>query len=332
MMRWLAIGVIALAAIWCGWWIVGSAAISRGLDGAAEQARGRGWHVEWDGMSVAGFPNRFDTTLTAPVVAPPGSEWTWRTPFLQVFALSYRPNHLIAVVADTQTLNGPAGAVEIASEDMRASVVASPDMSMALRRATATVETLSVTFAAGALEVDAGRAALREAAGTSYDVAFGGRGIVLPARWLDGIELDDTMPRKIAELSMDAQLRLDRVLDRTLDAPPVLEAVELRALRLDWGAVGATVSGAVEAGSDGLANGSLVLELDDLDATIAALRGALDAAQLEFGRRFLAGFAIDGRPGAIRIELPVTEGVVVLGPVPLLALPPLHVAEDQGAG
>ncbi|UWQ22483.1 DUF2125 domain-containing protein [Jannaschia sp. W003] len=325
MMRWLVIVVAVLAALWSGWWFAGAAGVRRGVEAAAAEAEARGWTVAWDDLSVVGFPNRFDTTLDAPRLEGPGGAWGWSAPFVQVFALSYRPNHLIAVAPNTQTLGTPFGPVEIASEDMRASLVVSPDPALPLERLQLTAEAVAAEGGLGAVAVDALRLALREAgAPHSYDVAFGAEGLVLPEALMRRSNVPG-LPAEVGALELDGTVALDRAIDRTLDAAPAVEALDLRAARVRWGGIDVTLSGRLEAGPEGLAEGALAAEIADVPALARALEGALDPARLALARRFLVGFAPEGRPDAARVDLQVRGGVVALGPFELLMLPPLSV-------
>src|SRR5690606_31763771 len=103
-----ALTVLAVVAtfIWCGYWFVGA----RALDRAIGQGLAHVPALSTEGHTIRGFPNRFDITFDAPHLRAEGVDW--QAPFVQVFALSYRLNHLIAVFAHDQLLQ--AGGLSVA--------------------------------------------------------------------------------------------------------------------------------------------------------------------------------------------------------------------------
>jgi hypothetical protein len=83
----------------------------------------QGWVADYDTIETRGFPSRFDTTINTLELADPRTGWAWSAPFFQVFALSYKPNHIIAVWPNEQTIATPLARANITAEDMRASAV-----------------------------------------------------------------------------------------------------------------------------------------------------------------------------------------------------------------
>ena len=86
-------GVVVLAAaLWCGWWFVGRAGHVAAIETWAEDRRRAGWDVSYEELGVAGFPNRFDTTLSEVTMADPASGVAWSAPFVQFLSLAYKPH------------------------------------------------------------------------------------------------------------------------------------------------------------------------------------------------------------------------------------------------
>ena len=97
------LGVTALlGALWAGYWVVGSSAAQSGMADWFDERRAEGWVAEYDDLAVRGFPNRFDAGFTEISLADPGTGLAWQAPFFQLLALSYKPNHVIAVWPDEQ--------------------------------------------------------------------------------------------------------------------------------------------------------------------------------------------------------------------------------------
>src|SRR6056297_3671249 len=118
----LIIFVLVAAALWMGYWVIGATALERGLSGWIEQRRDEGWVADVAELDVAGFPNRFDTTLTDVAFADPGTGVAWQAPFLQLLALSYRPNQVIAVLPPEHRLSTPLQNIDITSDLTRGSI------------------------------------------------------------------------------------------------------------------------------------------------------------------------------------------------------------------
>ncbi|HSF64747.1 MAG TPA: DUF2125 domain-containing protein, partial [Paracoccaceae bacterium] len=102
-MRWLLWIVVAAATLWSGYWFAGSRALERGAVQAIAMQAAQGFVSQAD-VSVQGFPNRFDLTLTEPRFGDPARGLVWEAPFAQLFALSYKPWHLIAAFPPEQRL------------------------------------------------------------------------------------------------------------------------------------------------------------------------------------------------------------------------------------
>ena len=112
------------AALWAGYWYLGSGGAETAIRQWFDQRRTAGWTAEFSDMQVIGFPSRFDTTFTDISLADPVTGYAWDAPFFQVLSLSYRPNHVIAVWPEEQQIKTPAGSYQIQSQKARASLIA----------------------------------------------------------------------------------------------------------------------------------------------------------------------------------------------------------------
>ena len=102
-MRALAWIVAVLTALWGGYWFVGSSALESATLRGVDDLRAQGNTLDYSDLSLQGFPNRFDMTVTDPVFVSAQNGFGWKAPFVQSFALSYRPNEVIVVFPDSQT-------------------------------------------------------------------------------------------------------------------------------------------------------------------------------------------------------------------------------------
>jgi len=96
-------GAMILAALYAGYWVVGSRTVEGQAVSGLDALQSDGWTVAYSDVNTRGFPSRFDTTVTdLDLTAPDGTRY--QAPFVQALALSYRPNEVIAAFPDEQTL------------------------------------------------------------------------------------------------------------------------------------------------------------------------------------------------------------------------------------
>ena len=101
-MRALVWVVIAVAVTWGGYWFVGARALETGAQAWFQAQTEAGLVAERSDLSVSGFPNRFDLTVTDLRLADPDAGFGWTAPFVQILSLSYKPWHIIAAFANQQ--------------------------------------------------------------------------------------------------------------------------------------------------------------------------------------------------------------------------------------
>jgi hypothetical protein len=278
--------------------------------------------VETGGIRVTGFPNRFDTMVDGPALSFPASGTTLSAPFLQVFALSYRPNQIVVAFPETARLTGPLGDADIAADNARASATFDPGLDLALDHANVVIEGLSIESAGRTLS--AGR--LLAASRIPADAESGrvqNIGVTL-----DEIRLPDTLAEQLGGATLIDGARLDATV--TLAEPitranwsgePVeVQSIRIDTLEIDWGDVGVDASGTLDVGADGYLLGELTAAVENWPRAleIAAGAGLLPPDQVSTVQRGLSLLA--GLSGsASRIELPLTfrEGQAWLGPVPV---------------
>ena len=194
--------VFALAALWAGYWVIGSRALETRLTAWLDARRAEGWVAEAGAVTVRGFPNRFDTTIETLTLADPETGVAWSMPFFQILALSYRPNHVIAVWPDTQVLATPAERLDIASERMRGSVVFRPDTALALDRTTIVMENVGLTSADGWMAwLAEARLATRPAGREwAHDIAFEARDFAPGVAVLSFLDPAGRLPRELSPI------------------------------------------------------------------------------------------------------------------------------------
>lgn len=323
-MRWLTIGVAVLAALWSAWWFAGSTAFERGAVAAIEAARARGWQIGYDDLSVAGFPNRFDTTIDAPRVTSPDGSFGWSAPFVQVFALSWRPNHLIAVAPNEMTFDLAPGTLAVTSTDLRASAALSLSTQPELLRATVAGTGLATAGLGLDATLETGQLAMRQAGGEGeYDVALALAALRPGEALRAAIDPFATLPPVVGALDVDIHATLDGPLGA--GAAPRLLALDLRGARLAWGDLRAEATGRVTFDPAGVPEGVVSLDVAGWQAALrlAASAGALPPERLPLVTAGLAGMAAED--GRVTLDLTLEGGEMRLGPIPLGPAPRLPV-------
>ena len=303
----------AAAALYSLLWFAGEQVVETRATQALADLAARGWEVDYASLNTTGFPSRLDTRVTDLRLLSPDGRLGWAGPALQVYALLYRPTHVIADLPPEQTVTVEGQSFDVASQGMRASARAGLSARLPFREAV--VESGPLTVAGPGVEVSIGRLLLaaREGgpAADAYDL------------YLDAGDLSVRGAPPLDLLRLDAEVTLDRPLDRTLHGAPGITGLSLRDLRLAQGDLALSASGALAPDVEGVIEGEVVIVAENW-------RGMLDLAEaagvLDGGRRALFERALDGlAEGGNRIEVPVTfaNGTVSALGLPLLDAPRL---------
>lgn len=315
---------LAAAVLYGGYWAVGAAGMRSAVGTALEELRAEGV-ADYAALRLVGFPSRFDLTVTEPALSAPDGSVAWRAPFLQVFALSYRPNHVIAVWPQSQSLRVGTQAMDVASKDMRASVVFGVGASLPLERASLVAQAVTLSSEAGwGLAVPEARFATRRdgSAANGYQIGVEVLGAVLSPDLTAMIDPEGRLPEKVDWVRIDAVAALDRPLDRFAGTAggPRLAGLSVREVSLGWGDVRLDASGDLAVRGDGVPEGRIMLSARNWREVvrIAAAAGLLEegmAATLERGFEQVALAAGDAE--VLQLPLIFANGRVSLGPLPL---------------
>ncbi|WP_172300111.1 DUF2125 domain-containing protein [Pseudoruegeria sp. HB172150] len=125
-MRFLIAAILLASSLWAGYWWFGSGKEEDGI---------RAWfdrhdYARYGAVSIAGFPNRFDSHITEPEITGPNGGFAWSAPFLDLLRMSYQPGHYILVFADMQKLTLGGQTIGIETTDADASAVFKRDGSL----------------------------------------------------------------------------------------------------------------------------------------------------------------------------------------------------------
>lgn len=321
------IGVIViLFFLWAGYWFVGST----GLKGALERTFEEDPRLETAGIRVAGFPNRFDTTLTQPRWQDAG--FAWSAPFFQSFSLSYRPTHLVFVWPQTQRITTPNTVIDIAQDDLRASMILDGISRLALDRISIVGEGITLSIGDAAVsQIETFRAATRRAndRGSLHDFAVEIQGFRSAVAESTALFANASGPPEPGNGRLSTTLRFTAPVERaTVEQNRLLiESIEVSELDLTWGDLGLVGKGTIEVDSRGRLQGRLDLTLRNWRTWLqSAERTGLLRPEMvptwEAAAEALA--SLDADPATLMAPLSFQNGFMSLGPLPLGPAPRLQ--------
>lgn len=330
--RLLALILIATFA-YSAYWYVGSSAKETAIKSWLDDRRAAGWVAEYADLSVRGYPNRFDTRVIDLKLADPRSEWAWSAPVFQVLALSYQPNHVIAVWPPEQKISTPDQTITVTSGDMRASVKFEPDTALALSALTMDLTDIQMTSTADwTSRIAKAQLATRQSAAADFghDVYFRAEKLK-PARVLRLlIDPEGRLPDVFDTVTLDTTLTFDAAWDRHAieGRKPEFRRIELRTVNAVWGQMEFQATGALDVDEAGYPSGEIAVRAknwrDMLNIAVSA--GAIPAelaGTLESGLDLLAG--LTGNPDTIDAPLKFKNRVMLLGPIPIGPAPKIRV-------
>lgn len=331
-MRKLLFLLVALVALWSGYWFVGSYAVRNGVNTWFANAAGQWLTAENSGVTVAGYPNRFDLTVDGLKLADPASGAAWQAPFVQVFAMTWKPWHIIAAFPPEQVVTLPGQAVTIGSTGLKASLRAKPSLDLPLAEVRLAGTTLALASDRGwTLGLGEFTIALRadEALGPAgYDFGFDLAPLTPDPGFLSAVKAvtipdlpPSDLPDTVETLGGSIYLTLSAPLDRNVaTAKPYLTRIEINQLNLAWGKLALSAKGTVEADDQGFASGEITVDVTNWDRLPAILVAAgvvkpEVAPTIARGMQALASQSPD--LAILTLKLTLAEGQMSFGPFPL---------------
>lgn len=333
-MRKLLILIVAAALFWSIYWVVGSIGAQKGFEAWFENRRAEGWVAEYSEFSLWGFPNRFDATFTDIALADPGTGLAWEAPFFQILALSYSPNHVIAVWPNNQLIATPQDKFDLTSSKMRASLVVKPDTALALDRMTLTAETIKIEAQSGRSPTSVANlrlAAEQLAEGDEprYRLGLAADGLVPGTDWQRRFDPDNTLPDTLQPVSVDMTVLFDKAWDMSAieDARPQPREIELTLAEARWGQLALAAAGSLEVDEAGQPTGTITVKARNWRDILDLVRnsGSLPETMIqpiEDGLGLMA--QLSGNPKTLDIPLKFSGGRIWLGPVPIAPAPELR--------
>ncbi|MGR3514148.1 MAG: DUF2125 domain-containing protein [Paracoccaceae bacterium] len=320
----LLVGALA----WMIWWVAGHTAYERGLTTWIEQRRGEGWAADVGTLTTAGFPNRFDTTLTELRLADPQTGIAWTAPEVQILSLAYKPHQVITVVPKAHRFSTPLGTFDIDHEDARASLFLKPETALGLDQAILILSDLRVEADDGqSVRLQSGRFAAESVPATENTYRLGADvEALIPTRDVRRL-LDpaSVLPATIDNLRFDATATFDRPWDRFAieDARPQPTRIDLTNLSAKWGTATFRAVGEVDVTPDGYPEGEITIRAEDwrklLDMAVAS--GVVPEAAIDPVTRGLE--LLSGSKDTLDTKIGFRGGFIRLGIIPVAPAPRL---------
>lgn len=319
--------VLAATGLWTGYWWVGASSIESAVQSwFAENAS----LASTSGVEVHGIPNRFDLTVNDVVWSDTAQGITVKSPFAQVYAMTWKPWHVIAALPSGQEITLPDQKITVGSDSLRASLELHPSTALGLRETVVEAKALSLTSDLGwTVSVEDARFATLEdpTPANTHRLGVAIANITPAASVMQALASTD-LPPKLAEIYLDAHATLSAPLDRfASETHPQLLALHLTEARMIWGALKFTASGALTARSDGIAEGEIALRAEGwrrLPPVLVAL-GLVKPDIAPTVERMLEVIAAQSPDlDVINITLSCQDGRMSLGPLPLGPAPRLH--------
>ena len=324
-MRALLTIILALGTIWGGYWVVGSIALKSAAEAWFAQQTQQGFEARYGDLAVDGFPNRFDLTVTDLHLADPGAGFSWDAPFAQVFSMTWKPWHLIAALPNSQTVTTPDGVIKLGSAAMKGSLVMVPGTALALDAVVVEGVDLAATSTRGwGIKMARAQLATRQDASLAngHQMTLTLTGLTPDPAVTAGVP---DLPAVIDTALIDLVAGFSAPIDRfAANSKPQVTAVTLKQALVRWGDVQLSLTGAVVADADGLAEGRIDIKLASWRKVlpVAVTMGLFTAEVAPTVENMMALMAQQSGDGTV-LDLPLVmkDGRMSLGPLPIGAAP-----------
>ena len=334
-MRFIAGLIIAGLIGWCGWWFIGSSAQKSAWTSWFEERNQAGWVAENSGISVKGFPNRFDTTISDFELADTQSGWAWSAPFFQILMLSYQPNHVIAVWPNSHKISTPEGTVAITSEKMRGSVKFVPNTDLTFDGTQIEMQKVGLKGPLWEINLENANLATRrveagDAPDFAHQIGFNANKLNLSEVLKQSLDPADLLPAAIDKAHLDITVAFDAPWDRfSIDGPkPQPTAISVKDVNVIWGKLKFSANGQLRVDGRGNPEGDINLKAENWQdlVNLAASSGLISqdiAATITSGLRLMA--ALSGDSKTLSVPLNMSGGVMRLGPIRIGQAPNLTI-------
>lgn len=328
-MRKLVAITLVLSSLWAGYWFIGAKGVEGSFKSWIFDRQAEGWLAEATNIRTQGFPNRFDTIFTGLELADPETGLAWKAPEFQVLALSYQPNHVIAVWPGEQMLSSPEQNITISADQLKGSLVFDAKPELPLDRSSIMITGLNIASNAGwTAALESGQFATRKSSAAlhRHDIHFEVSGLAPASSIIQNIGNGTLLPDVFEKAVIAASVDFTKPWDRTAIevSRPQITRIELTELDAKWGELGLKAVGSVDVDANGTPTGEIAIKAKNWRKMIelAEASGALAPALVSTvtgALQFVAGLA--GNDETLDVSLRLSGGAIFLGPIPIGAAP-----------
>jgi len=330
-MRIIAGLIIAALIGWCGWWFIGSSAQKDAWINWFNDRQTAGWVAENSDITVRGFPNRFDTTISEFELADTTSGWAWSAPFFQILMQSYQPNHVIAVWPDTQKISGPNDTITLTNDKMRGSVIFLPNTDLTLDKTQIEIAGLGLLGTGWTAALESANFATRrvetgDAPDFAHQIGLDARNLTLSEPLKNALDPTGILPPTIERGHLDITAAFDAPWDRhsVEGQKPQLTVMSVKDIDVTWGELNLQANGLLNIDPQGYPNGDIKLKMRNWQEmlNLAAASGLISsdiARTVKDGLRLLSALGGDGN--TLNVPLTFAGGTIRLGPIPIGSAP-----------
>ncbi|MEE9426846.1 MAG: DUF2125 domain-containing protein [Paracoccaceae bacterium] len=324
-MRKLIIIIVSLGVLWGGYWFVGSNAVEKGLTSWLSDTSNRGWVAKFSALNTKGFPNRFDTTFNDLKVEIGNGDLTWAVPFFQIFALSYKPNHIIAVWPNEQTLLLPKQRLAITSDRMRGSIKFRPETALTLSRSSVEISNFHVQSNLGwSTSAETGQFNTRqsEEITDAHDVVLQTLKLRLSDQFMSFLDPEHKLPDQFEAVKVELSMGFDGPWDRLAieQKRPNLTGVGVKNLQIVWGELEFSATGKLTTDTQGFLSGKLEITAQNWRGIYKILvrMGLIQGSFMGAVEGFLQIMALETEdPDLLVADWVFQDGRMRLGAIPL---------------
>ncbi len=335
-MRKLIVLLLLVAGLWSGYWFVGSNAIEKAANQWFADAAGQGLIAEKTALSVQGFPNRFDLTVEGLELADPDNGYGWKAPVFQIFAMTWKPWHIIAGFPLEQQISTPDEVITLTSQDMMASLRTQVSTDLPLAAVIIEGNDLAATSSAGwavgarwvigSIKTDEEAGITAGVAGApdepnTYVLKLDVADLTPDPVALAKVTAEADLPAAISVTSFLATAQMTAPIDRHMeDTHPMLAGFELNLLAITWGDLSIEASGSIVPDAAGFAEGRFEFDVTNWQKLVAALvaTGTIKPEMSQTVENMLGAMAKQsGDPNVLKLPLIMKDGRMSVGPIPL---------------
>ena len=323
-MKRLLMVIVVAAALWSGYWYAAMQGAKTGFEAWFAARRAEGWQADYAALTIRGYPNRVDSHFNQPVLADPDTGLAWQAPFFQIFALTYKPNHIIAVWPDSQRLSTPQAKYNISSAEMRASLVMRPDTKLPLQRSNLVAGAMAVEGPGGTTTLEGVQLGigLLDGAVQEYRIAFNADGLTPPLPGNVRLQTGGRLPRHLDALRADLSVNFDRPWDLTAleQSRPQPRLIRLKLAEAKWGELELALAGKLSVDEAGQPSGRLTVKARNWRDIVALVRqlGWIPENWLGHIEQALSLAAqLSGNSQTLDLPLDFKDGHMSLGPISL---------------